>query len=1496
MKKLFFVLIFLILVSGCVQQPESFCGDGFCGEGENKGNCPGDCIDLSVSWESMNGPPGGHVMELVQNPVPPHELYTATHTGVYKSQDKGESWQLMEELEDLKTIPSLTSDKFNWDEIAPTGSELSDLKPPPKDVGFVHYVKTEEVVSVGNRILANIVLHVDGSGEFTNGGLYVSEDSGKSWSMVDLGLPEGVIVSNIIQNPKDPEHIVLACKHTVVHEKLSPLSELLRESRDGGKTWSRLTDLTLQTNGVEDVVISGNAYYLLNPYGWGIIRLEGSDYEQIETPRIKEFWGMDFNLDRLMFDYENPDIAYGKTGSIWALGIVKSEDGMKTWKKMDRDIVASSPTIVLTHPEDPDVVMTSGNVIQESYLTRDFGKTWEPFTPVSAGDDVKIDPHDTEHILMVDEMTEIYESNDTGRTFQRIARYFSSAKVFDFEVTGDDSEKIYVSNIGVGISGGTKGSWQYLTNSPDYAYDIEIDPGDSNILYATYSPKIFENHSSIWRYSKNQKENSGWSEILKVEDSGGITSLRFDPSNTDRIYAGVIGDMGGIYVSGDKGKTWDVLNDKFIMSTVWGQPQLVVDPDDPNVVYAATWLGGTWKTTDSGVTWTLLGDAPVSSTALGLDRQNTGTIYLADRSSPTVWKSADGGGTWEQVADFSKDGALLVMRVFADGDNVYASTFMPSLRGGRLYKSTDEGGTWEDITGTLPKGILDIEADWSNPDVVYVTTNINGAFRSADGGKTWSEMGLPYVGAYDVEVDQNDPTILYAAARGGSLPGWFTVIAGYPDGITFDDSAGVYKSSDSGQTWSKLLETSVSCRAVRRHPDNPDLLFAPDLADGFQVSADGGETWTKYNEGLDKCVPTSVAVNGDKVYVGTQGCGVYSGDLDIGTGRITWKPGRSNKPVPEVYNLQIEIDPTDPDKIFVGSNPGGLYASTNGGVTFRDRNAITPSVIVDDPLLQGYYTFAIDPTDPSRMWIGTWGKGIYKSYNAMILDVPAGLFGKHIRKVVIDPSNPDDVYVATKEGVFVTRDEGNTWDEMNQGLETLDILSLKVTSVEYEPFEDDFEDGNLDGWDVVKHEGWSLAEEDSNYFLQGIGHKWANAELGSWTDYTFETRVKLIQGGVHINFRKSDEGRYFLGFNDGGLYLSKQFNKWSEFADLARNEESYNLGQWYDFRIELDGGNIKVYVDGGLKIDHTDPEPLTEGVVAFETLDDSQVHVDDIHVRRKDPIDYAIYAGTAGYGLYKYNSLNREWKNLGDTFGGGWWSPWERRMYQFSSILFDPDVPGKVYYGHFPSGFFISEDNGHTWKDSSLGLGNDGMFSLSMHPYNHNILFAGTYNGVSKSTDGGRTWVMKSNGMPSEQWPYTLAIDSDNPNIMYASTKNGQNKGLCHRNQHTFCGVVMKSTDGGESWFEIMNGLQPLSEFYTLIIHPDNHDILFMSTNMGVYMSRDAGNSWKDINSNLPSKHNQVRDNVADNLALTADNKYLILGLMDHGAWKADLSKIDLGS
>ena len=178
---------------------------------------------------------------------------------------------------------------------------------------------------------------------------------------------------------------------------------------------------------------------------------------------------------------------------------------------------------------------------------------------------------------------------------------FSSAKIPALAVAQNDPDKIYVSNVGTGVSeyqGGT--NWRYLTGSSDYAYDIKFDPEDSNILYATYSPKVFENYSSIWKYDRNQAENYGWKEILRLENTKGITTIEFDKLNPKRMYAGVIGEGGTIYVSNDKGNSWSKLNEDLTFTTIWGHSQLQIDPRDKNTVYAGTWGGGTYKTVNGG--------------------------------------------------------------------------------------------------------------------------------------------------------------------------------------------------------------------------------------------------------------------------------------------------------------------------------------------------------------------------------------------------------------------------------------------------------------------------------------------------------------------------------------------------------------------------------------------------------------------------------------------------------------------------------------------------------------------------------------------------------------------------------------------------------------------------------------------------------------------------------------------------------------------------------
>jgi len=81
-------------------------------------------------------------------------------------------------------------------------------------------------------------------------------------------------------------------------------------------------------------------------------------------------------------------------------------------------------------------------------------------------------------------------------------------------------------------------------------------------------------------------------------------------------------------------------------------------------------------------------------------------------------------------------------------------------------------------------------------------------------------------------------------------------------------------------------------------------------------------------------------------------------------------------------------------------------------------------------------------------------------------------------------------------------------------------------------FQDDFEDGNANGWQLVP--GYQVEQENGNYILSGSGHSYLTLGVGNkWTDYRFNLRIKIIQEAVHLNVRHSDKGRYFIGFGGG---------------------------------------------------------------------------------------------------------------------------------------------------------------------------------------------------------------------------------------------------------------------------------------------------------------------------------------------------------------------------
>lgn len=161
---------------------------------------------------------------------------------------------------------------------------------------------------------------------------------------------------------------------------------------------------------------------------------------------------------------------------------------------------------------------------------------------------------------------------------------------------------------------------------------------------------------------------------------------------------------------------------------------------------------------------------------------------------------------------------------------------------------------------------------------------------------------------------------------------------------------------------------------------------------------------------------------------------------------------------------------------------------------------------------------------------------------------------------------------------------------------------------------EDFENGDAPGWSL--QEGWRVGLENGDHVLQGENHHFAILNHQGWEDYRLRFRLKLQQGGIHLNFRYSEDNtRYFVSFNESWLQLDRQRGpNPTNIVTLARAIPTFSLDRWYDVEIVGDGGHIQVFVDGNLELEFRDNDPVLRGSISFETLDDSSAQIDDVEV------------------------------------------------------------------------------------------------------------------------------------------------------------------------------------------------------------------------------------------------------------------------------------------
>jgi len=277
--------------------------------------------------------------------------------------------------------------------------------------------------------------------------------------------------------------------------------------------------------------------------------------------------------------------------------------------------------------------------------------------------------------------------------------------------------------------------------------------------------------------------------------------------------------------------------------------------------------------------------------------------------------------------------------------------------GGGLWKTTDGGATWKpstdkDVDNSAVGGVAVCEA---NPDVVYFTTgetelrgNImpgNGVYKSTDAGKTWKSVGLKQVQNFSrVRIDPTSCNNVF--------------VGGFGKYSGANPDRGVYKSTDGGTTWRKVLYRDPKTGAVdiSIDPKNPQVIYAAlweawrkpwamgsgGPGSGLFKSSDGGEHWTELTRnpgmpaGIDGKIGVSVSpVDGNRVYaiIENRDGGVFVSD-DAGA---TWMRTNQSRDLRQraFYYTRITADPKDKDRVYVTNVQ--FFRSDDGGKTFKTK-------------------------------------------------------------------------------------------------------------------------------------------------------------------------------------------------------------------------------------------------------------------------------------------------------------------------------------------------------------------------------------------------------------------------------------------------------------------------------------------------------------------------------------------------------------------------------
>lgn len=617
--------------------------------------------------------------------------------------------------------------------------------------------------------------------------------------------------------------------------------------------------------------------------------------------------------------------------------------------------------------------------------------------------------------------------------------------------------------------------------------DIAISASDPRIIWAGTG----ENNSSRSTYAgvgvfKSTDGGKTW-QHMGLEDTHHIGRIVIHPADPDIVYVASIGSLystnrhRGVYKTTDGGKTWEEI---LFIDEKTGIIDLAMDPADPSILYAASWErlrkawemfeygpgSGIYKTEDGGKTWKQLtrgfpNKGLEGRIGLAVCNSRPGTIY-ASLDNHDIYRKAETGET--DAYGFTARNIIHGIEVYRSDDrgdswikvnqdhlgNVYNTYgyYFGQIRvnpqnaeqvwilGVPCMVSTDGGRTFTRVPDEGMHG--DYQAMWTDPRNTQriVMGNDGGVNISYDGGLTWKDIiNLPVVQFYNVSVDMAEPFNVYGSAQDH----------GCIMGPSVHNPA-----KDNPYQWKFIPGGEASYLAV--DPADPDILYSENYYGSLIRSHLGtGETVRikpKAGPGEDPLRCTWLtpfilsAHDPHTLYFGSQ---YLHQSTDRGDHWKTVSPDLTDNDtqrrgdVPYGALTTLSESPLRPGLIWAGTDDGSVHVTTDDGKTWNRIGGLK-KIWVSRVEASG--------SDPSTAYVSLNGYRdddfhiyLYKvtGYGKSVKPL-TGIPGGPVNVVRQDPVNPSILYVGTDTGVYVSFDEGESWNVPGRGLPVTFIHDLVI--------------------------------------------------------------------------------------------------------------------------------------------------------------------------------------------------------------------------------------------------------------------------------------------------------------------------------------------------------------------------------------------------------------------------------------------------------------------